>query len=330
MKLFKQLEYLNQVNYSLLLFKKIGNNSFNFRCPICGDSKKDIRKARGYLFPSPKKDSLIYKCHNCGISISFSALLEIINPELHRKYLFDVGFKENEEDEVESTPLYIPKDMSEVHKFINTLSTLDKLPSGHEAVEYVKKRKIPLDTLQYLWYIDNTERLNDIFPEKEGKIKKNKGIVFPFIDWKTGSVGGCSTRLIDGTGKFRYLTLKHKEYADSMMVFHRGIDRTKPVYVVEGQFDSLFVNNSVSIGNSSLHMLNEPDFIYVFDNEPHNKEIRKIINKTIDKGFKVVLWESGILQKDINEMFLHGIDIDWQLSKRTFSGIKAKMILTGY
>lgn len=329
MKIFTQIEYLNQFAHSLSLFKKIGNNSFNFRCPICGDSKKDKRKARGYLFTSPKKDSLVYKCHNCGISLSFSSLLQEINPELYRKYRFDIGFRNREEQEQEPVINKPPTD-SKVHEFLLSLPTMDRLPSGHVGVEYLKKRKIPSVEYHHLRYIDDTARLNDIFPEKDGKIRSNKGIVFPFMDWKTGVIGGCSTRILDGNGKFRYLTLKHKEFSDSLMVFHRGIDRTKPVYVVEGQFDSLFIKNSIAACNSSLFVLDNADFVYVFDNEPHNPEIDKLLRKTVDKGFKVVIWERNILVKDVNEMILLGIDVNWQLENRVFSGTKAKIILSGY
>ena len=44
------VKYLNLISSMLLLFKKKGDNLWNFRCPYCGDSQKSRTKARGYVF----------------------------------------------------------------------------------------------------------------------------------------------------------------------------------------------------------------------------------------------------------------------------------------
>ena len=60
----------------------------NFRCPICGDSKTNKWKARGYLFS--KKGGIFYKCHNCSFSSNLSNFLSS-NPTLHKQYVFEVA-----------------------------------------------------------------------------------------------------------------------------------------------------------------------------------------------------------------------------------------------
>ena len=70
----------------LQLFKK-KNNVYNFRCPYCGDSKKDKFKARGYLLE--KKGNYNYFCHNCGISRKFSKFLQENNGELYQQYILE-------------------------------------------------------------------------------------------------------------------------------------------------------------------------------------------------------------------------------------------------
>ena len=65
-------------------FKRTKDNLYNFRCPFCGDSKKNKNKTRGYLFQ--KKGDFIFKCHNCGESKSFSIFLKEIDPTLHSQY----------------------------------------------------------------------------------------------------------------------------------------------------------------------------------------------------------------------------------------------------
>jgi len=67
------------------------------------------------------------------------------------------------------------------------------------------------------------------------------------------------------------------------------------------------------------------DYIWVFDNEPRNREISNRISKVIDRGDKVVIWPSHIMQKDINDMVLSDIDVSSVLQSSTYSGLKAKV-----
>ena len=71
------------------------------------------------------------------------------------------------------------------------------------------------------------------------------------------------------------------------------IDKKKPIYILEGSpFDSTFVENSVAMCGSDLDIgsFGWSDYIWVFDNEPRNREIIKRIDKTISRGDKVVIW----------------------------------------
>jgi hypothetical protein len=47
---FVDVKYINLISARFQKFKKIKNNLYNFRCPICGDSQKNKSKARGYLY----------------------------------------------------------------------------------------------------------------------------------------------------------------------------------------------------------------------------------------------------------------------------------------
>ena len=57
------IDYIINLSGQLDRFKKKGDYTFNCRCPICGDSKKNKYKARGYVYE--KKEALFFKCHNC-------------------------------------------------------------------------------------------------------------------------------------------------------------------------------------------------------------------------------------------------------------------------
>jgi hypothetical protein len=67
------------------------------------------------------------------------------------------------------------------------------------------------------------------------------------------------------------------------------------------------------------------NYIYVFDNEPRNREIVNRIEKTINRGDKVIIWPTSIEQKDINDMVLTGLNIMDVLKSNTYTGLEAKI-----
>jgi len=105
------------------------------------------------------------------------------------------------------------------------------------------------------------------------------------------------------------------------------IDRKLPIYVVEGPFDSTFVNNSVALCGSDgdLGYLKGSDLILVYDNEPRNREIVNRIERCIERNQRVVIWPNNIIEKDINDMVLAGHDVMSVLKSNTYSGLEAKV-----
>ena len=84
---FIDVKYINQLSSRLLKFKKVKPHLYNFRCPVCGDSQKNKNKARGYLYRI--KNNTNFKCHNCGINISFNNFLKEIDAPMHKEYTFE-------------------------------------------------------------------------------------------------------------------------------------------------------------------------------------------------------------------------------------------------
>jgi tRNA U54 and U55 pseudouridine synthase Pus10 len=72
------------------------------------------------------------------------------------------------------------------------------------------------------------------------------------------------------------------------------------------------------------------DYIWVYDNEPRNREIVNRISKTIDRGDKVIIWPSTITEKDINDMILSGHNVMSVLESNTYSGLEAKVQFTNW
>ena len=65
--------------------------------------------------------------------------------------------------------------------------------------------------------------------------------------------------------------------------------------------------------------------VWVYDNEPRNREIVRRIEDTINRGESVVIWPSNIHEKDINDMVLAGHDVQSVVESNVYSGLKAKL-----
>ena len=65
--------------------------------------------------------------------------------------------------------------------------------------------------------------------------------------------------------------------------------------------------------------------VWIYDNEPRNREIVNRISKTIDSGDSVVICPEGIDDKDINDMVMSGLDVQSVIESNTYSGLQAKL-----
>ena len=168
---------------------------------------------------------------------------------------------------------------------------------------------------------------NTIKPTFESTKNDHARIVIPMYD-ESKELIGFQGRSLDAYVIPKYLTVMLSE--DSPKVY--GLDRInqkEPVYIVEGPFDSTFVENSVAMCGSDVDIrtFGWGSYIWVLDNEPRNREISRRISKTIDRGDKVVIWPSDISEKDINDMILAGRDVQNLLESNTYTGLEAKLKL---
>ena len=66
-------------HHAFLNLNKKGDYLFNFRCPHCGDSKKNRTKARAYFYRV--KNDMFFKCHNCGTGQNLANFIKFIRPQ---------------------------------------------------------------------------------------------------------------------------------------------------------------------------------------------------------------------------------------------------------
>ena len=132
-----------------------------------------------------------------------------------------------------------------------------------------------------------------------------------------------------GPNSVKYITIMLQDEAPKLFGLDK-IDETKPIYITEGPFDSTFLENSVAMCGSDLDIrsFGWSSYIWIFDNEPRNREIIERIDKTISRGDQVVIWPSTINEKDINDMTMSGHNVKDLLESNTCSGLEAKLKFT--
>ena len=310
-------KYIGLISSRLQKFKRVKSNLYNFRCPICGDSQKHKNKARGYFYQI--KTNTNFKCHNCGASLSFNNFLKQIDTTLHKQYVME-KFKEGhaggrnfvvEEPEFNFTkPVFKAK--------------LD-LPKASEvpmAKEYLTKRK--LDPNKFYFAQKFQEWTNKQKQTFDNIVRDECRIVIPLYDTNSELIGFQGRSLVPNS--IKYITVMLNDSKPKIYGLEK-VNEEKPIYIVEGPFDSTLVENSVAMCGSDIDIrtFGWSDYIWVFDNEPRNREINNRVSKIIDRGDKVVIWPSHINQKDINDMVLSDIDVSSVLQSSTYSGLKAKV-----
>lgn len=321
-------KYINLCTSRVEKFKKVRDNLWNFRCPICGDSRKHKNKARGFVYR--KKASFFYKCHNCGVGLTFNNFLKHIDHGLYTEYRVE-KYKEGETQG--NTPIpdkspfkfEAPKFDKSMNKHLDNLSKFSDLKEDHPALSYVKNRKIPKEHWDKLYLADKFyEWSNSIFPEKFKSINIDyPRLVIPFFD-KSGEIFAYQGRAF-GKEEPRYITLKIVSEKEKIYGLER-INYDSHVYVVEGPLDSLFIDNCIAVAGADLNLLelSPNSTTVIYDNEPRNKHTVERMFKSVDKNYHVVVWPQDLKQKDINDMYLSGIeDVKSFIDEHSYQGLEA-------
>ena len=98
------------------------------------------------------------------------------------------------------------------------------------------------------------------------------------------------------------------------------------MYVVEGPLDSLFIDNCIAVAGADLNLLelSPNSTTVIYDNEPRNKHTVERMFKSVDKNYHVVVWPQDLKQKDINDMYLSGIeDVKSFIDEHSYQGLEA-------
>ena len=321
---FIDSKYISLVSPQLGNFTQKKKSLYNFRCPYCGDSQKRKNKSRGYLFEY--KDSFVFKCHNCGVTKSFAKFLQDHSVGLYDQYLLE-RYKEGTTGKGRrvANPKFEFK-KPEFKKMVTKETIFDSLPklsdlnTTHPAKQYLLDRKIPEIYFSNFYYAEDF----NAWENNENTIKEAR-IILPLIS-EDGNVFGYQARSLNKNATLRYITtILDKQYPKLF-----GLDRinkNENIYVTEGPLDSLFLSNGLAMCGADvvLDRILYPDCTFIYDNEPRNKQIVDRIDKTIRQNNKVVIWPSNIKEKDINDMFLAGHDVESVVKSNTYCGLEAQV-----
>ena len=315
---FIDVKYINLISVRFQKFKKVKNNLYNLRCPICGDSQKNKNKARGYLYQV--KNNTNFKCHNCGINISFNNFLKQIDSVIYKQYTFE-KFKEGHTGK--NFTVEEPVFKFEVPKFKTKLN-LPKASSNSDAKKYLESRKLNPDNYYYTEkFKEWTNSLRQTFDTTD---KDEPRIIIPLF-YQTNLVGFQGRAL--GPSKVKYITIMLDDDAPKIYGLDE-VQKSETVYITEGPFDSTFIRNSIALcgADGDIAKWGIRDCVWVYDNEPRNTEILSRISRVIENGQKVVIWPSTIKEKDINDMVLSGLNVQDVIESNTYSGLEAKLKFT--
>lgn len=328
-------KFVRLLSSRLRNFKQKKDYLWNFSCPFCGDSKKNLSKARGYVFA--KGNNLFYGCHNCGEGTNVANLVKQVDPSLHQEYTLE-RYKEGKSNtsNFKATTLNIPPprfDKLAKQKIFEHSEWCDKLPSRHFCLTYLQKRHIPQEYHSKLLFTFKYKQFIDALIPNHGKeLIDDARLIIPFYDVYNDLIAVSGRALENSDKTLRYITIRTVD-SDSKLVYGMDmVDLNQTVKIVEGPIDSLFLSNCLASGDANLNLtaknISADDKVLIFDNQPRNKEIVKLMHDAIKSNSSVVIWPDNIQAKDINEMVMSGIssdEIEKIISSNTFTGLRAQM-----
>lgn len=261
------------------------------------------------------------------MSKSFAKFLQDISVGLYDQYIME-RYKEGTTGKGRrvanpkfdfKTPVFKEKETTTT--ILDSLEKISNLNIKHPAKEYLLQRQIPETYLSTIYYAEDFNTW-----ENNGNTFKEARIVLPLLS-QSGKLYGYQGRSLDKNSKLRYITtILDKRY--SKLYGLERINFNNTIYVTEGPFDSLFLSNGVAMCGADVTLDKDiyKDRVFVYDNEPRNKQIVQRYEATINQGEKIIIWPSNAKEKDINDMVLAGRDVQKMVECSIYQGLEAKLM----
>lgn len=277
---------MNQIGHRLTRLVET-SEYYNFECPFCEEGDSAGKKRRGYIL---KRNDFSFYCHNCFESMKFPSFLFKLDKELY--YQFKEESAENRFNDTTKNfgrsakpkPVEVRQldssDFEELNpKILKSMSVLD---SGDDAYHYLTLRRVPEETISRLRLIGGDT------------------IVFPFWTKNYGTIYGFQSRQI--FDKRFHIELQKPDYPKIWNLFN--VDLDKPVYIFEGFFDSIVIDNSIALNGadiSPVHLKQIKRPVFVLDNDRTGLIKAK---KYLNQGHEIFVYPDNFGYKDFNEFYI--------------------------
>jgi hypothetical protein len=267
-------------------------------------------------------------------------LIKNVDPTLHKEYVLE-NYKSGETNNTRSANTILnitPPKFGKVQKqkIFEHGEWCDKLPEGHFCLDYLIKRQISKINWDKLLFTQHYKQFCDALIPNHGKqILDDARLVIPFYN-EYNELIAVSGRALETSDKtLRYVTIRTNDSDDKLVYGLERIDLKQTVKIVEGPLDSLFLSNCLASGDANLALtaknINAENKVLIFDNEPRNKEIVRMMQDAIKSDHLVVIWPNTMEGKDINEMVMNGFsigEIESIISSNSFRGLEAQAKFT--
>ena len=251
-------------------------NYYQFRCNICGDSKRSKYKKRAYIVKYRDRP-WVFKCHNgqCQTYMRATEWLKQYFPSYHRQYVQE-AFRNKDNPAHKWEPPKETKDDKEERAATKSFVPIlrGKGAVFEKAKDLCRSRNIP-EAVWHKWFVAT-----------DGPYANR--LIIPFYEDKTGRIHYYQGRALLETMDLKYLSRKAHEL-ESIYNYY-NVDSTRPVTVLEGPIDSIFVENSVAVTGlkvNDIRLNRFPDRRYLVDYDESGREMSK---KLLKKGRKVFVW----------------------------------------
>jgi hypothetical protein len=341
--LFLEIKYARMVGQSVERWKIKCENPFhgNGRCPICKDSQKSLSKCRFHI--REHAGTVFVSCFNCGYSANLLGYLKTYHPGIYSELIFE-KYKNGVTTDapIITTPKVVfdddvlkPVKRASERLFALDLPLVSDLPKDHPVARYVASRMLPDYPFMYAEkFYEFSSQFNE---ELSSCLQDEPRLIIPFFDRSGNTFAYQGRSLIKNSG-LKYVTIRINKTIPNIF----GLDRCdfkKPIQIVEGPIDSLFLKNCLASVNASLvstaeklkSVINKSLVTLVYDAEPRNKEICKMYQSAISAGYRVVIWPSGYGEKvDINDLVKLGLDPQKIIDQNTYYGLTAQIMFDNW
>jgi hypothetical protein len=324
--MFKLTSYANRVGVYLKNFKqkKARLWEFSHSCEVQHGFKS--LKKRGYIYQTTDGKSLNVKCQHCGYSKSLPNFIREISPSLYDEFRLE-AYRDTDpvREIVKEEQIPIP-DVN-----LDGLIPVISLPPSSPVLKFLERRCIPKEHYDKLYVAKQFyDWATQYKPEFKDSKDKSPRLVIPYFH--DNRVIGFTCRTFNPSVEPRYIHLR----IDKRVEFIYGTDRintNKKIYVVEGNIDSLFLDNAIAIGGAHYHLgylqQHKNNCVIIPDSDwRRNKQVGEQLRKAIEAGYHVAFMPARLRGKDINDWVKNGLtkyQLQQIIQENTKRGLTAKL-----